>query len=298
MKTVMFRQGARLVLGVKTEKGILDVEAAVAQFPGSDATPSTFAQLLAQGEAGKEALARLAAKAAEGSDDLCYPEDSLFFGPCVPECQKIVCVGLNYRKHAQETKAIDLPTEPLLFGKFTNALAGHREDVIMPERTSRVDYEGELAIVIGNKAKNVPQEEALDYVYGYCNANDVSARDLQLKTSQWMLGKTSDGFCPIGPYLVSKDEVDDPNQLGIRTLVNGEVRQDAHTSDMIFSCEEIISYASEHMTLYPGDIILTGTPEGVILGYPKEKRIWLQDGDEVTIEVEKLGRLTNRMKRG
>ncbi|MDD2422515.1 MAG: fumarylacetoacetate hydrolase family protein, partial [Heliobacteriaceae bacterium] len=192
--------------------------------------------------------------------------------------------------------AKELPREPILFGKFAHTLAGHREEIVIPEPTSRVDYEAELAIVIGRQAKNIPREQALAYVYGYCNANDVSARDLQLKTTQWMLGKNCDGFCPVGPYLVSKDEVGDPNQLTIRCFVNGEVRQDSHTSDMIFSCAEIVSYTSAHMTLYPGDIIITGTPAGVILGQPKGQRVWLQAGDEVTVEIEKLGRLTNTMR--
>jgi len=296
MKTLMFRKGKRLVLGVKTDRGVLDVEAAAAMLPGAGAVPVTFTQLLAQGEAGRAALLHLVTKAAEEAENLFYPEESLAFGPCVPECQKIVCVGLNYLQHAVETKATELPKEPLLFGKFAHTLTGHRQNIIIPGRTSRVDYEAELAIVIGRMAKNIGLAEALDYVYGFCNANDVSARDLQLKTSQWMLGKNCDGFCPIGPYLVSKDEVGNPNQLSIRCLVNGEVRQDSRTSDMIFSCGEIVRYIASHMTLYPGDIILTGTPAGVILGYPKEQRVWLQDGDEVTVEIEKLGRLTNRLK--
>jgi 2-keto-4-pentenoate hydratase/2-oxohepta-3-ene-1,7-dioic acid hydratase in catechol pathway len=297
MKTLMFRKEERLALGIKTDQGVIDVEAAAALFPEAGAPPVTFAQLMAQGEAGGAALSRLAAMAAEAAEELFQPEDSLTFGPCVPDCQKIICVGLNYVQHAIETKATELPKEPLLFGKFAHTLAGHREDIYMPGRTSRIDYEAELAIVIGRKAKNIGLDEALNYVYGFCNANDVSARDLQLKTSQWMLGKNCDGFCPVGPYLVSKDEVGDPNQLGIRCMVNGELRQESRTSDMIFSCGEIVRYVASHMTLYPGDIILTGTPAGVILGYPKEKRVWLRDGDQVTVEIEKLGSLTNRIRR-
>jgi len=296
MKTLMFRKGKGFALGIKTDQGVLDAEAAAAVLPGAGDAPLTFDQLLAQGEGGRRALLHLSTRAAQEAKNLFYPEESLAFGPCVPTCQKILCVGLNYLQHAKETKAVELPKEPLLFGKFAHTLAGHRQDIIIPGQTSRVDYEAELAIVIGRTAKKIGLTEALNCVYGFCNANDVSARDLQLKTSQWMLGKNCDGFCPIGPYLVSKDEIGNPNQLGIRCLVNGEVRQNARTSDMIFSCVEIVRYIASHMTLYPGDIILTGTPAGVILGYPREKRAWLQDGDEVTVEIEKLGRLTNRIR--
>jgi 2-keto-4-pentenoate hydratase/2-oxohepta-3-ene-1,7-dioic acid hydratase in catechol pathway len=294
MITVTFRKDNRLVLGVKTEKGILDVQAAAAKQPVSGNVPVSVSDLISRGEEGKQALARLTDAVYE-EDGLFHPEDSLTLGPCVPEPPKIICVGLNYKKHADECN-MAYPPSPLLFSKFSNALAAHGEVVPLPAASVQVDYEAELAIVIGKQAKQVSTEEALSFVYGYCNANDLSARDLQFKTSQWLLGKTCDKFCPIGPYLVSSDEVGDPNHLQIRTFVNGEIRQNSNTSDMIFSCAEIISYISQHMTLYPGDLILTGTPEGVIVGYPAEKQVWLQDGDVVTVEIEKLGRLTNTLR--
>lgn len=293
MKTVSFLKDKIFSLGVKTEKGILDVPAALAVYPEMHA-PATVMKLIAQGEKGKEKLAALV-DGAYGDDDLFLAEETVCFGACVPEPRKIICAGLNYKKHAIEC-GMAYPPAPLLFSKFENALAAHGEVVPLPAKSKEVDYEAELAIVIGKEAKCVKREAALSYVYGYCNANDLSARDLQFQSSQWLLGKTCDKFCPIGPYLVSSDEIDDPNQLRIRTIVNGEVRQDSTTSDMIFTCEEIISYISEHMTLYPGDIILTGTPEGVIMGYSEEKRVWLKDGDVVTIEIEKMGRLTNTLK--
>ncbi len=230
----------------------------------------------------------------EPAADFVLPEDDIRFGPCVTNPQKIVCIGLNYRKHAEETKA-PIPKYPILFSKFNNALTGHGRDVTLPKTSAEVDYEAELAIVIGKRAKDVSEEEALDYVFGYCCANDLSARDLQLRTPQWLLGKTCDGFCPLGPYLVTADEVGDPNRLYIRTTVNGQVRQHSNTADMIFSCRQIVSYISRHMTLLPGDVILTGTPEGVVLGYPKEKRVYLQPGDVVSVEIERLGVLTNRL---
>lgn len=294
MITVTFYNDNRFILGVKTDKGILDVEAAIAKFPELDA-PISVQGLISKGEKGKQELARLV-DGSYGEESLFYSEDSLIFGPCVPEPQKIICVGLNYKKHADECN-MSYPPAPLLFSKFNNALTGHGADIPLPEKSSQVDYEAELVIVIGKQARNVRKEEALSYVYGYCNANDLSARDLQFKTSQWLLGKTCDGFSPIGPYLVSSEEVGNPNNLRIRSIVNGEVRQDSNTSDMIFSCDEIVSYISKHMTLYPGDLIMTGTPEGVIVGYLEETRVWLKDSDEVTIEIEKLGRLTNTLRK-
>lgn len=295
MITVTFYKENQIRLGVKTENGILDVEGAIVKFSNIEDIPLNVRDLIVKGEKGKQALARLVDITIQ-ERSLFYSEDSLMLGPCVPDPQKIICVGLNYKKHADECK-MDYPSSPLLFSKFNNTLSGHGADIPLPDKSSQVDYEAELAIVIGKQAKNVKKEVALSFVYGYCNANDLSARDLQFKTSQWLLGKTCDGFSPIGPYLVSAEELGDPNNLRIRSIVNGEVRQDSNTSDMIFFCDEIVSYISEHITLYPGDIILTGTPEGVIVGYPEEKRVWLKDGDEVTIEIEKLGCLTNSLRK-
>ena len=156
-----------------------------------------------------------------------------------------------------------------------------------------MDYEGELALVIGKKASNVSQQDALSHVYGYCIANDLSARDLQFKSPQWLLGKSNDDCCPLGPYLVTADEIGDVQALQIRTHLNGEIRQDSNTSMMMFKCDEIISYLSQHFTLYPGDIVLTGTPAGVIFGKPENERVWLKAGDVVTVEIEKLGKLSN-----
>lgn len=283
-------------LGVKRDLGIVDIRAALEAVPG----PEVPADVMALLEGGAEALAALGdyLQRLEASHDgisFLLPEEEVAFGPCVTRPNKIVCVGLNYRQHAAETNAA-IPVFPILFNKFHNALTGHRKDVPLPERvSSEVDYEAELAIVIGKTAKYVEKENALEHVFGYCCANDLSARDLQMRTPQWLLGKSCDGFSPLGPYLVTADEVGDPNDLGIRCTVNGEVRQRSRTSDMIFGCDEIVSYVSRHMTLVPGDVILTGTPEGVVLGYPKERRVYLRAGDVVTVEIEKLGELTNRM---
>jgi 2-keto-4-pentenoate hydratase/2-oxohepta-3-ene-1,7-dioic acid hydratase in catechol pathway len=218
-------------------------------------------------------------------------ESRVKFGPVVPHPQKIICVGFNYRQHAQEMH-IPIPAVPLLFNKYSNALLGHRGRIKLPTKvSSQFDYEVELVVVIGRKARDVPEEKALSYVFGYANGNDISARDLQRATSQLMLGKTCDGFAPLGPWLVSADQVPDPQRLQVATYVNGERRQHSNTLDMIFSCAQIVSYCSRHMTLLPGDVIYTGTPQGVIQGYPEDKRAWLKAGDKVVTEVEKCGTL-------
>lgn len=219
-------------------------------------------------------------------------EAGMEWGPCVTKPHKIICVGLNYRRHADETNA-PYPEVPILFNKFDNTLTGHQSDIPVPNETKELDYEVELGIVIGQKTKNVSEEDALSHVFGYCTVNDLSARDLQMRTHQWLLGKTCDKFSPVGPYLVTAEEVGDPNQLTLKTYVNDELRQNSTTSDMIFSCKEIVSYISRYMTLEPGDLILTGTPEGVVFGLPEEERVYIQPGDIVTVEIEKLGRLSN-----
>ncbi|AFH60513.1 fumarylacetoacetate hydrolase family protein [Paenibacillus caseinilyticus] len=298
MKLVNFVQGGRLQLGIKTGEGILYVERALDILEdGKVNVPLSMQEVIDGGAGALQALQGLVDKmlASGAKGGALFDEADQTFGPSVLQPGKIICVGLNYRKHAEETNA-KIPEYPILFNKFSNALTGHGHDVSLAERvTSQVDYEAELAIVIGKEAKDVPREEALNYVLGYSCANDLSARDLQLRTAQWMLGKTLDGFAPLGPYLVTADEVGNPNELAISCKVNGETRQSSNTSDMIFHCDEIVSYISRHMTLQPGDVILTGTPEGVVLGLPEAQRVYLKDGDVVTIEIEKLGALTNRM---
>ncbi|SEM96336.1 fumarylacetoacetate hydrolase family protein [Lihuaxuella thermophila] len=279
MKLLTYRSEEQLRTGLLTEKGILPL-------------PHSMDEII---QGGTSLLDELKHMAASGTIQDLLQEQEIRFGPCVPRPGKIICVGLNYRKHAEESK-MPIPEYPVLFNKFDNTVAAHQDEILLPAHSKQVDYEAELAIVIGKTAKNVDKEEALDYVFGYCAANDLSARDLQFRTNQWLLGKCCDGFCPLGPYLVTADEVGNPNELGIRSYVNGELRQNSNTADMIFACDEIVSYLSQHMTLHPGDVILTGTPEGVILGYPEEKRVWLREGDEVTIEIDRLGRLSNRMK--
>lgn len=214
----------------------------------------------------------------------------LRIAPPVIAPEKIICVGLNYRRHAIEAN-MPIPTVPVIFGKFANSLGAPGDRVQLPQIDTMYDYEAELGVIIGRTARDVQVENALAYVAGYCCANDLSARGAQLATSQWMIGKAIDGFLPLGPYLVTTDEVPDPQDLRIVCRVNGEVRQDSSTGDMIFSVAEIIAFVSRYMTLKPGDLIITGTPEGVLMG--QKSPTWLKAGDEVSVEIGELGILTN-----
>lgn len=209
----------------------------------------------------------------------------------VPAPRNVICVGRNYREHAAE-EGVEAPAEPALFLKTTTSVIGPGEAIAWdPAYTSQVDYEAELAVVIGRTARHVPVTEALSYAYGYTCLNDVSARDLQFGDLQWSRGKSLDTFCPMGPALVTADEVPDPQALGIRCTVNGTVVQDADTSAMYHSVAEIIAYCSRAFTLHPGDVIATGTPGGV--GVFREPQLFLKDRDEVAVEIDGIGRLVN-----
>jgi 2-keto-4-pentenoate hydratase/2-oxohepta-3-ene-1,7-dioic acid hydratase in catechol pathway len=295
MKLVTINKEGKHVLGVKVEKGLIDLEEALKVSP-NNLVHTNIMNVIAAGHEATSALENYIANLPTEENRTTYlkNEEEVEWGPCVTEPNKIICVGLNYRKHADETNS-PYPEVPILFNKFNNALTGHKCEIAVPKVTQRLDYEVELGVVIGKEAKYVSKEKALDYVFGYCTANDLSARDLQKRTNQWLLGKTCDDFSPIGPYLVTADEVGNPNNLQLKAYVNGEKRQDSNTSDMIFYVDEIVSYISQHMTLTPGDVILTGTPAGVIIGYPREKRVYLKPGDVITVEVEKLGTLMNRL---
>jgi 2-keto-4-pentenoate hydratase/2-oxohepta-3-ene-1,7-dioic acid hydratase in catechol pathway len=292
MKLLTFHGADLLRLGLGTEAGIVDVVEAGKALGIS--TPSTLDDVIAGGDVTLDELRLLIDRIpgdASGEPWL-IDEMGVRYGPSVADPGKIICVGLNYRRHAVETN-MPIPEVPVLFSKFNNTLCGSGENVALPPVATEYDYEVELGVVIGKSARNVSQEEALDYVLGYCTANDVSVRDLQTRTSQWLLGKTLDNFLPIGPWLVTADEVGDPQSLRIRCWVNGDLRQDSTTGDMIFSVAEIISYLSRYFSLEPGDVIITGTPEGVAMG--REDKPWLRPGDEVKVEVERLGHLSNTM---
>ncbi len=226
----------------------------------------------------------------EPGEDTVALEEARIHAP-IARPQKVIGIGLNYEDHAAETGA-DIPEKPIVFAKYPNTMIGHGEAIRIPPITEQVDYEAELAVIIGRAARNVPESEALEYVFGYANANDVSSRDLQFSEGgQWTRSKSIDTFCPIGPYIATRDEVPDPQNLQVRCILNGEVMQDGTTDKMIFSVAELVSFLSRGMTLVPGDVIVTGTPPGV--GMARDPQVWLKAGDEVTIEIEGLGTLTN-----
>jgi 2,4-didehydro-3-deoxy-L-rhamnonate hydrolase len=211
----------------------------------------------------------------------------------VPWPGKVICVGLNYRDHAEESGQ-PIPEEPILFPKFANSVIGPGERIEIPAFVTQPDYEAELGVVIGRRASGVDEADALEHVAGYTCLNDVSARDLQFRSSQWMLGKAIDTFLPCGPWIVTADEIPDPQRLAIRCTVNGEVVQNSSTEQMIFSVAELVAFISRTITLEAGDVLATGTPPGV--GMAKEPPRWLRNGDEVTVEIERIGALTNEVR--
>jgi 2-keto-4-pentenoate hydratase/2-oxohepta-3-ene-1,7-dioic acid hydratase in catechol pathway len=213
--------------------------------------------------------------------------------PVIPDPDKIICIGLNYKDHAEETK-LALPETPTIFAKYPNTLIGSGQAIILPKNSTRVDYEAEFAFIVGKRARHISAEHALDYVAGYTIFNDVSARDYQLRVTQWTLGKSFDTFAPVGPSLVTRDEIADPHNLGIRLWIDDEMLQNSNTSNLIFGVSELLSYLSSVMTLEPGDIVATGTPAGV--GFTRNPPRYLQDGETVHIEVDGLGVLENPVR--
>ena len=286
MKLLTFHRDNVLQLGIRTETGVIDVAQAS---DGHNRIPRTMDAAIREGAQAMKALQNLAQQPAT---NWLLNEQELQPGPCVGTPEKIICIGLNYKRHARET-GMAIPETPVLFSKFNNTLAETGESIPLPDNAVQYDYEVELGVMIGKEARYVSVDEALDYVFGYFTVNDLSVRDLQFRTSQWLLGKTPDKFFPTAPYLVTADEVGDPQNLGLSCWVNGGLRQNSNTADMIFSVAECISYISQYMTLKPGDVISTGTPEGVVMGMTEKN--WLKPGDEVVVEVEGLGKCTNRM---
>lgn len=276
-------------LGVVTEKGVIDIRATAEKL--NIQAPLTLDELLQEGNA--DGFHKVVNDFAKSGVPL-LDESKITHGRLFVNPSKIVCVGLNYKAHADEVK-MKRPEVPPLFNKYNNSLTSHNciLKIPAPEISYKLDYETELLIVVGKEMRNVPAAETLKYVAGYCNSNDFSSRDLQLETPsvQWMIGKTLDQYLPIGPYFVTSDLVGDPNNLALKTYVNGELRQNSNTSDFIHNTQAMLAYISKYWTLMPGDIVLTGTPQGVILGMPKEKQVWLKKGDVVVSSIEKLGDL-------
>ena len=283
MKLTQFYRDGKAALGIVTEGGIVDV-AAEAALRGVDA-PKTMMEAI---EAGDLSVLQTLAQNAS-----CFAQGAA--APVVTGNDKILCIGLNYRQHAKECN-LPLPPAPVLFNKFRNALAADGDSVYLDPAYKEYDYEAELVAIIGKPARNVSAEEALDYVFGYTCGNDLSTRDLQFaRSNQWLLSKTFDGFAPIGPCVVTADSMN-PNDLAISSVVNGELRQNSRTSDMIFSTAQIIADLSRHFTLQPGDLLFTGTPQGVMHGYPADQKNWLKPGDRVDITIEGIGTLHNTFR--
>ena len=254
--------------------------------------PETTRHLLAAGPATVQAVFTRAREAFNASSDASgiLQDASVEFGPPVPDPDKILCIGLNYAEHANEAGLAQTEV-PIFFGKYRNSLIGPTSPILLPRASNQIDYEGELAVIIGMRCKEVSEQEALQYVAGYTIMNDVSARDLQMQTSQYMAGKALDTFAPMGPGIVLASDIPNPQDLLLTTKVNGQVVQHANTADMIFSVAKVITFLSTLMTLEPGDIIATGTPSGV--GFKRTPPLFLHDGDSVEVEIEGIGRIRN-----
>ena len=239
---------------------------------------------------GKEALHRVKSFAETGAPDVSFPLSSVKLLAPIPRPNKIVCIGLNYRDHAIESK-MEIPKIPVVFSKYPSTVIGPGAEIVLPKNSTKPDYEAELAVVIGKNGRHIKAADWEEYVFGYTNFNDVSARDFQMATSQWMMGKTFDTFGPMGPYLVTADEVGDPHNLNISLTINGETLQNSNTKELIFRIPELIEHLSSVFTLEAGDLISTGTPSGVGLSFNPPR--WLKAGDSVTVTVQGLGELTN-----
>lgn len=268
MKIAQYHEGERVRIGLVEEDFLIPLD-----LPGS----------MTEFIRGDRACTRSGAR---------IPIEEIRLAPPITQPGKIVAMGLNYMDHIVESKGT-VPEVPLVFAKFPSSIIGPSDRIRWKTAiTGKVDFEAELAVVIGRKVAAASEEQALDAIFGYTCANDVSARDLQFGDGQWVRGKSLDTFCPIGPWIVTPDEIPDPHDLKIRCRVNGALMQDSSTSRLIFRIPKLISFFSGHFTLFPGDIILTGTPHGV--GAFRQPPVYLKDGDEVAVEIEKIGKLVNR----
>ncbi len=280
MRLVTFERADGLAAGILRGGEIVPLEAL--------GGPDSVREFIALDAAVRDDLADASAE----FDGETVGADEVRLGPPVTDPQKILCIGLNYRDHAEET-GMAAPDSPIVFAKFANSLVGPADEVVVPPPGGEIDYEAELAVVIGDRCARLSAEEAIDHVFGAMAFNDVSARNLQMSTSQWTMGKAIDTFAPCGPALVSLDEVGDLQDLRVGASVNGEVVQDGHSGSMIFSVAETIAFISSVMTLEPGDIIATGTPAGVGMG--RKPPLALKAGDVVEVEVERIGGLRNKI---
>ena len=300
MKLLSFKLDGQIKFGPKVKKddAVWDVLKIQEQLQVLNSYPSTIIEGISLGFDFVEQTRKLvdAAQQADNADDFKYAYSEIEWLAPIPRTPKnVLCVGKNYSEHVKEMGHNAVPEKIVVFTKAPTAIAPDESTLsVHADKTSELDYEGELAIVIGKRGQNVPKAMAYDYVFGYTIANDISARDIQYGHGQFFLGKSLDGTCPMGPYLVSKDEIPDPHKLSIVTKVNGEVRQNGTTADMMFSVEDILAEVSKYVTLEPGDIILTGTPSGVGKGMNPPQ--FLKAGDEVKVSIEGIGTLANRFE--
>jgi acylpyruvate hydrolase len=312
MKLVTYSHRGMQRVGLLEQERVIDVNRAYAALIAQrgDPRPRAMADALVPAdmigilESGERALAAIreaegyvreglgAGEQAEGlkRDGVVFTRSEVVLKAPIPRPGKLILLGLNYRDHAEETGQ-KIPEVPTLFSKYHNSVIGPGAAILIPSATEQIDYEAEFAFVIGRRGHHIPRERALDYVAGYTIVNDVSARDYQFATSQWMVGKTFDTHCPMGPALVLKDEIADPHRLDIRLSIAGEVLQSSNTSQLIFNIPETVEYLSQVMTLEPGDVVATGTPAGV--GFTRKPPRWLRAGETVRVEIAGLGVLEN-----
>jgi len=276
MKLVTFTHGGSTRAGLDAAAGIVDL------------APAGYADVLSFLRAGDAAIQK--ANEMLASHGAVIPRSEVKIEAPIPVPPKFICIGLNYLDHAKES-GMDVPTTPIVFAKYSNAVIGPDEAIEIPTVSNEVDYEAEFAFVIGKEGRNIPKDDWENYVFGYTIVNDVSARDYQLATSQWTIGKTFDTFGPMGPSIVSKDEIADPHNLRIGLDLNGQTLQDSSTKQLIFRIPDLMEHLSKVMTLVPGDIISTGTPPGV--GMARKPPVFMKPGDEVVVKIEGIGELRN-----
>lgn len=285
MRLVSFKKGGTARVGVQTDAGLVDISAV------DDSLPTDMKSLLAKGKGGLQRAGRAARKAPAKA----LVKGRITYLPPVPDPQKIICIGLNYKDHAAEA-GLKVPSYPVMFVRFPTSMVAHGQPLIAPRASRHYDYEAELVAVIGRKARNVKKNEALDYVAGYSIFNEGSIRDFQMKASQWTAGKNFDATGSFGPEIVTADELPaGAKGLGIQCRVNGKVLQDSNTREMIFDVRTLVYQAARAFTLLPGDIIVTGTPAGV--GFVRKPPVYLRNGDVCEIEIEKIGVLSNPVRK-
>lgn len=294
MRLYSFESVGRATFGVEFAEGrLLDLGRAQEQVPCAGMAMHTLEDFIAAGQTALDWARDDIARENRGDELPAINLADVKLRPPLSRPPKIICIGQNYMDHCRE-QGKEPPKSPIIFPKFSNCLVASGEPILLPAISEQVDWEGELAVVIGKRGKRIAEEEALDYVFGYTIMNDISARDLQYSDGQWTRGKVSDSFAPTGPCIVTADEIADPQALKIRTIVSGAVMQDSTTAEMIFSVKYLIAYLSRSITFEPGDIISTGTPDGV--GKWRKPPIFLKPGDSVRVEIEKIGAIENPVR--